>query len=217
MPCIEGDGSGWCGPAPNCESTVQPANPASVRSTGQTTLRALLRAATAPDHDRLDRMVGALDLAVHADYARFLRIQLAAREALEPQLAARLGPAAPPSQSALIRHDLAAIGEVRANPHLSAPLPADSDPIGACWALAGSHLGNRAMLHALGSRAAPGWPTSFLADGAIAAYWQTLRESLARPARPDDPAIPAAQAVFRVFLAAATAQGLDQPPGRAAA
>lgn len=170
------------------------------RSPHAATLRACLREATAPLHDRLDAAMGVLDLAIRADYVRFLRVQLAARTAIEPVLGALDGP--PPAQAALLRADLAALGADGDAAPVRFDLPAGADPIGAFWALAGSHLGNLAMLRDLGDRAPHSWPTAFLSDPRMAAYWRTFREKLARPARAADPAIAAGQAVFATFLAA---------------
>ncbi|MBC2666885.1 biliverdin-producing heme oxygenase [Novosphingobium flavum] len=180
-------------------------------------MRPVLRAATSAAHDLLDSTVGALDLAAPADYARFLRIQFVARAALEPELAAHLGDLAPPSQLGLLRADLAALGAEAPHVRLACVIPATADPLGACWALAGSHLGNRAMLHGLGAQAGADWPTSFLADEGMAAYWKGLRPRLDRPAAADDPAIESAQAVFALFLAAVRAEGVPPPAKRAAA
>jgi len=177
------------------------------RATGAT-LRAVLRAATAPSHDRLDAAVGALDLADASQYAEFLRIQLAAREALEALLGQRMGHDAPPSQAHLLRADLQALNEALPARRVLVSLPAGADITGMCWAVAGSHLGNRMMMRNLATRAPAEWPTRFLADESMMTWWQGFRPALERPATPGDPAIPAACAAFDAFLSAAADQGL---------
>ncbi|MEX0341168.1 MAG: hypothetical protein AB3N06_01140 [Erythrobacter sp.] len=82
--------------------------------------------------------------------------------------------------------------------------PAGSDPLGACWVLAGSSLGNRAILARLGKSGLQR-PVAFLSDTRMTAYWKQLRPLLERPhSLPDDrAALAAAQATFSHFNAVA--------------
>jgi heme oxygenase len=168
------------------------------------TLRQILREATATEHDLLDARVTKLDFADIGDYRRFLRLQLLARRPVEAWLGAQtLAFAAPPALAGLLAADLREIGGDSEGSSAFAP-PVDADAIGACWAVAGSSLGNRTMHRAL-LKTAPDRPASFLADGAMSEYWQGLKPMLEQPA--DDAgaarAVDAARAVFAAFLAAA--------------
>lgn len=178
------------------------------------TLRQVLRDATSDQHDRLDARVTAMDLTDPEDYRRFLLMQLMARAPVEAWLASCL-PDAPPPLAALLARDLEALGATLPAALPFAP-PADADPLGACWAIAGSSLGNRAMLHHLTkSGQAEALPTAFLADGAMATYWQGLKPKLEAPASAHSGALAAAEAVFAAFIAAADA--CLPPPSRRAA
>ena len=169
------------------------------------TLRQALRTATSAQHDRLDGRVTAMDLTDREDYRRFLSMQWMARAPIEAWLTERL-PKAPPPLAGLIARDLEAMGAPPPTGQLPFALPAGADPIGACWAIAGSSLGNRSMLRRLaGSRKAGDVPTDFLADGAMTAYWQTLKPRLEAPAGDSNDAVAAAEAVFATFIAAAEA------------
>ena len=169
------------------------------------TLRQALRIATSAQHDRLDGRVTAMDLTDPGDYGRFLSMQLMARAPIEAWLADRL-PDAPPPACALIAADLAALGVAAPAGVLSLGLPADADPIGACWAIAGSSLGNRSMLARVAkSGKADDLPTAFLADETMTGYWRTLKPRLEAPAGDSRGAIAAAEMVFATFLAAAEA------------
>lgn len=168
------------------------------------TLRQALRDATAAQHDRLDARVTAMDLTDAGDYRAFLSMQLMARAPIEAWLAAHV-PDSPPPLAALIARDLKAMGA----PLPAAPsfaLPDHADPIGACWAIAGSSMGNRAMLHHLTKDGKGGdVPTQFLADAAMTEYWRRLKPRLEAPAGDVADAVIAAEAVFAAFLAAAEA------------
>lgn len=174
-------------------------------STGaRPSLREHLRAATAVAHDRLDASVTSLDIAEAEDYRRFLSMQLLARTPIEDWLAEQglaFGP--PPSLVGLIAADLADLGGPLEAEIAFAP-PADADPIGAYWAIAGSSMGNRAMQVRLG-RVAPELPARFLSDQATVRYWQELKPRLDAPCTEAEaaPAVACARAVFATFLAAA--------------
>lgn len=179
------------------------------------TLRQALRNATSAQHDRLDDRVTAMDLADPEDYRRFLSMQLMARGPIEAWLAERL-PEAPPPLARLIARDLEAMGAPPPAGETPFAMPAGADPIGACWAIAGSSLGNRSMLRRLtNSGKADEVPTAFLADGAMTDYWQTLKPRLEAPAGDCGDAVAAAEAVFATFIAAAEAC-LTPPAGQAA-
>lgn len=170
-----------------------------------TTLRQSLRDATSAQHDRLDARVTAMDLTDPEDYRRFLSMQLMARAPIEAWLAANIADA-PPPLAALIARDLEAMGARLPATDRPFALPASADPIGACWAIAGSSMGNRSMLHHLTkSGKADTVPTAFLADGAMTGYWRTIMPRLEAPAEDNTGAVVAAEAVFATFLAAAEA------------
>ena len=180
-----------------------------------TTLRQALRDATSAQHDRLDGRVTAMDLTDPDDYRAFLSMQLMARAPIEAWLTERL-PKAPPPLAALVARDLEAMGAPPPSGELSFSMPPGADPIGACWAIAGSSLGNRSMLrHLAKSGKADDAPTTFLADGAMTDYWQTLKPRLETPAGDSRHAVAAAEAVFATFIAAAEA--CLAPSGRQAA
>lgn len=169
------------------------------------TLREFLRAGTTRSHDRLDQRLGALIENGAPHYAEFLRIQLSARRSLEAWLAAHGGLNTPPPQTALIARDLSALGA--ALPSRYAPFaPASGvDPLGMHWVLAGSSLGNRAILSRL-RKDSRTLPVAFLSDTRMPDYWRSLRAKLERPADQGDEAVLAgAKAVFAHFHAAADA------------
>lgn len=166
------------------------------------TVREYLRDETSPSHDRLDRRLGSVLDGTAAGYAEFLAIQYRARKGIEDWLERSAIPNAPPSQVPLIARDLAALG---ARLPLSAPrfdgVPA-SDPLGVCWVLAGSSLGNRAILAQM-RKAGSAFPVTFLSDPSMTDYWQTLRPALAQPVDPirHSPMLAGAGAVFEHFNA----------------
>ncbi|WP_162935731.1 biliverdin-producing heme oxygenase [Tsuneonella amylolytica] len=144
-----------------------------------------------------------LDLAQPRYYARFLQVQYAARLPIEAWVGTAVSAALrPPVQTPLIAADLAAIGHSppRSAPAFSAPA---AGAIGVAWALAGSSLGNGAMLADLRKRDAS-VPVAFLSDDAMPAFFARLRPRLQDPfADTDtrDAAIAAARAVFSTFAA----------------
>lgn len=178
-------------------------------------IRQVLRGATADDHARLDAGMAGLDLADPSDYARFLQVQYAARLPIEGWTGTAVpAPVRPPIQTPLIAADLAAVGHdpsPRTGPAFSAPT---AGAIGVAWALAGSSLGNRAMLADLRKRDAS-VPVAFLSDDAMPAFFARLRPRLQDQfADTDmrDAAIDAARAVFAAFAAVLA----DTPMKRAA-
>jgi heme oxygenase len=152
--------------------------------------------------------MAALDLVERGDYAHFLRIQFDARAPIETWCQTALPQELlPPSQLALIEADLADLGE-SAGAASSRPFMANTDgALGIAWALAGSSLGNRAMLADLRKRGGAALPTRFLGDGAMPAFFVSLRPMLEQPI--DEAVIAAAvagaHAVFARFAEVAAA------------
>lgn len=157
--------------------------------------------ATGDLHDRLDDRVSATDLSRRDDYVRFLRFQYAARYPVEQWLAAHGDDCALPATTPLIARDLERLGTPL--PSLSRfDHPSTDGAIGIAWALAGSHLGNRAMLSRLRKSGAQEMHTRFLADDSMRAAWKDLLPVLESPHSPakTEAAIAAARAVFTHFL-----------------
>ena len=165
------------------------------------TLRAHLKAGTRALHDELDEKLAPAALGDDQSYAMFLSAQYAARLPVERWLENAAIPFAPPVQCQLIAADLHAMG--RATPAATDPfsLPENAEPVGAFWALAGSSLGNRAML-AQRRKANLSAPVRFLSDEAMPAYFKKLRPFLEQSVAHShaQSAIRAADAVFRQFL-----------------
>lgn len=169
------------------------------KAVGRTT-RDYLREATADSHERLDLLMGELVVDDEAAYAKFLQIQWHARVGVENWLQESHVEAMPPHQTDLIARDLAALRcALPDNPPAFVP-SADADPMGTVWVLAGSSLGNRALLKRL-KKTGTALPTSFLSDPRMVQFWQDLRPALERPhSLPDDQAVlMAAQATFAHF------------------
>lgn len=185
---------------------MAPHSPASAQ-TGD--LRVHLRAATMAAHDLLDvAMQAASGWQQRSDYAQFLALQHAARVPVEAWLAAHApDDLRPPVQTTLIARDLAALGQPVPQPASAVALPAAGagDVLGAAWVLAGSALGNRAIARQVARIGGGVWPTAFLDDAAMLAFWQGLRARIERPALPAEAtgAARAAAAVFAHFLAVA--------------
>lgn len=183
--------------------------PASDAAIGAADLRVHLRAATMAAHDLLDAaMQAASGWQSRGDYARFLALQHAARVPLEAWLAANAPEGLrPPPQTGLLAADLVALGHPLPAPALPFPLSSRQagSALGAAWVLAGSALGNRAIAKAVTRIGGGQWPTAFLGDGAMMAFWQGLRTRIERPASPAEAegAAEAAAAVFAHFLAVA--------------
>ncbi|MGX7896848.1 biliverdin-producing heme oxygenase [Tsuneonella sp. HG222] len=152
-------------------------------------------------HDQLDAATGA-DFADPVAYARFLNIQYLARAPIEAWLACHADPAdSPPPMTPLIAEDLSSLGWPTPVAAGSFEMPPGTDPIGAAWALAGSHLGNRAMLAGLNRRDVH-IPTAFLADRTMIEYWHQFLPRLQADVteQQSQAAIDAANAVFKRFI-----------------
>ncbi|MBO6526580.1 biliverdin-producing heme oxygenase [Erythrobacter sp.] len=189
-------------PASGQDGTESEAERMPVTSGVGRTTREYLKACTAPSHDRLDGRLGTLTEGGERDYADFLEIQYRARQDVELWLADHAPTTAPPGQTGLIAQDLETLGRAAPTDFPALETPADADPIGVCWVLAGSSLGNRAILARL-AKTGMQWPTAFLSDRRMTAYWQDLRPILERPHSPDRDraALAAAQATFAHFNA----------------
>lgn len=131
-------------------------------------------------------MLGALDLADPAQYRTFLQVQYGARRPVEGWLAtSQMSIPAPPAMSPLIAADLGELMQAPADTQDDAGLafhpPAGADPLGAAWVLAGSSLGNRAMLADLGKREALPAAVRFLSSPDMIAYFAELRRAIEVP------------------------------------
>ena len=177
------------------------------------TLREHLRKATSHSHDLLDAsMRPASDWRSSSDYARFLTAQLTARNPVEAWLL-RHAPAElnPPEQTRLLRSDLQALGEVvtAADHKFKLDYRGEATAVGVAWVLAGSSLGNRAMLSEM-KRTLPedmAWPHAFLSSRAMTDFWKGLRTRVEAPVDllQAKEASRAATAVFEQFLEVARA------------
>lgn len=183
-------------------------------------LRHTLRGATANAHDLLDgTMRAASGWTNREDYARFLSLQFAARVPVEQWLADNApDDLNPPPQAPLIAQDLAELGSpipepealfefsptATEGPALSSAKRAEA--LGAAWVLAGSSLGNRAILAEVKRTAKQAqqsdWPSRFLGDSGMLTFWKKLRAELEDRADMEevDLATRAATAVFDHFI-----------------
>ena len=178
-------------------------------------LRQSLRGATEAAHDLLDgSMRAAAGWKTRSDYARFLSLQYAARLPVEAWLSENAPHALrPPAQCPLIARDLRELGEIlpAEGQHFALPLRRHGDRraqiLGAAWVLAGSSLGNRAILGEVRRMAQANgtaeWPTHFLGDEVMLDFWKSLRPMLETSAEMEqvELASHAASAVFDHFIA----------------
>lgn len=169
-------------------------------------LRGYLREHTRGAHERLDASLRIFDLASRDGYAEFLAWQLRARMSVEDWLAAHAPPEIlPPDTTPLLVADLAAL---RVDMFACAEpfhFPAGANPIGIAWAIAGSHLGNRAILSRLRKQGVD-FPSHFLQDARMQAFWKELLpliEIRMEPVEAERAAL-AARAVFSHFHRALT-------------
>lgn len=177
-------------------------------------LRAHLRTATSGAHAQLDDAFDPARFGDRASYAGFLQFQLAARRPIEAWLADHC-PALirPPQTIALIERDLQALDVIPSLKTVDCALGDTSDPLGVAWVLAGSSMGNRAMLAVMAKSGVSSMPTAFLSDLDMPRFWQELRPLLERHASVSEaaPAIASANAAFAMF-----AKGLERVQGLAA-
>ena len=174
------------------------------------TMRKALREATAQAHDQLDgTMRSVAGWSSLDDYARFLSLQYAARVPIEAWLDDNAPEdLRPPPQAPLIAQDLEAMGrplpsdKVRfettdlqkqvvrrtkgedktAIASAALELAGRSAALGTAWVLAGSSLGNRAILgevrRTANMKGWAQWPARFLGDEAMLVFWKRLRIEL---------------------------------------
>lgn len=161
-----------------------------------------LRSATADQHDRVDALFSRADLTARGGYAQFLAAQadahLAVEDALDRSDAAAVLPDWPERRrAALLRADLAELGE--APPPLAQVALFDTPAavLGAVYVLEGSRLGGRLL-----QRSVPAdLPTRFLGASNPAA-WRALLTLLDERLTDDHErraAIQAATNVFQLF------------------
>ena len=147
------------------------------------------------------------------EYAAFLSAQFAARCAAERALAMQppMGLAAPPSQAAALSQDMADLGIRPERMPQEFVLDTPAEALGAAWVLAGSSLGNKAMLVQRGKSGAKG-PERFLSDTGLARYFGGLLHVLDRPHTEADisRAITGALATFALFEQAFAAVRLEK-------
>ena len=181
------------------------------------TLREHLREATSHSHDLLDAsMRPASDWRSPGDYARFLTAQLTARISVEAWLSQHAPEELdPPQQTRLLRSDLKGLGEAvaAADHEFELDYRGEATAVGVAWVLAGSSLGNRAMLGDM-KRVLPKstvWPHEFLSSRAMTHFWKGLRARVEAPANLVEAreASRAATAVFDHFLSVARADHDD--------
>ena len=154
-----------------------------------------------------------MPLTCDASYACFLQAQYSARCVVEKAVGQcpPLAIAPPPAQSELIADDLRDLQAQLPEPSPPITLSGPAEALGAAWVLAGSSMGNRAML-ARRRKAGLAGPVRFFSDERLPAYFATLREVLAAPhdARTVAAAITGARATFAVFEHAFAAHALEQ-------
>lgn len=143
------------------------------------TARAVLRAATAADHERVDRLFSGLNLTREADYRLFLTAQAAAHlpteEAIEAAGARALLADWPERRrSHLLKADLADLGAQLPSSMEPPALPDAASIFGAIYVLEGSRLGG-----ALLKREVPaGLPKRFLNAEQAPGAWRKLLAKL---------------------------------------
>jgi heme oxygenase len=166
---------------------------------------AALRAATAPDHDRVDAAYGAFDLADRTRYAVFLRAHARALPAAEAALAARPGLPDFRRRAPLLADDLAALGEPAPAPLRFALPEGEAAGWGALYVVEGSRLGGIML-----ARSVPAdLPAAYLGARHRSGEWRTLLAALDQAAaragtdRWIDEAIAGARATFDLYRRAA--------------
>lgn len=145
-------------------------------------MRSELRQATREAHDRLDLLASDLPLNSRASYAAFLQAQGRARLAAECAFrqTAPTHPGRPPIQSHLIRADLEQLGSRLPPVAMVLTFASSCEALGAAWVIAGSSLGNRAML-AQRAKAGLSGAERFLSDPRMPAYFKDILVALDEP------------------------------------
>lgn len=172
--------------------------------TSNTSVRSALRSATSDSHDRVDRLFSGTDLTDCGAYARFLMAQaeahLSVEAALDRSQAASVLPDWPQRQrAALLRADLAELGQAPPPVIEVAPFDTPAAVLGAVYVLEGSRLGGRLLQRSV----SPDLPTRFL-GASDPAGWRTLLATLDERLQGDverQIAVTAASDVFRLFEA----------------
>ncbi|ODP38993.1 biliverdin-producing heme oxygenase [Sphingomonas turrisvirgatae] len=171
--------------------------------------RSALRAATTPDHERVDAAFGAFDLTTREGYAAFLLGQAHAFLPIEAAIVAAdprdLLPDWPARRRGeRLREDLSALGFPAPPTGDWAPFRHRADILGAIYVLEGSRLGGRML-----ARSVPAdLPRSFI-DTSDSVRWRYLIEVLDKLLVTDDQhtlAIDAARRAFALFEAGALRQ-----------
>jgi heme oxygenase len=178
-----------------------------VRLTGS--VRRWLRAETRGEHDAVDAVYGALDLADATDFRRFLQAHARALLPLETALdeagAARVLPDWPDRRrSAALLADLRALGETAPRPEPAPALNGEAAVWGAAYVLEGSRLGGRVLSRTAAASADPRVRAAdrYLTHGQGGALWPVFLARLdASPAVRAQPeaALAAARLAFRAF------------------
>lgn len=149
-----------------------------------------LRAATAPDHDRVDRAFARFALDDPHDYGRFLCAHARALPPVEAALATAGLPFRP--RASLLQYDLIELGEAMPPP-LSTGSLSDAEAIGALYVVEGSRLGG-----ALLARSVPqGRPCRYLSAAHDPGEWRTTLALIDARLTEDDELIAAAIAAAR--------------------
>ena len=170
--------------------------------------RTALRRATAPNHERVDRLFSRADLSTANGYSRFLLAQARAHLPVEAALTQAhatqvLGDWAARRREHQLGADLAALGLVAPEANVTIGFDSDEAVLGGVYVLEGSRLGG-ALLK---KQVPPALPTAFL-GASDAVGWRRLlalmEVRLVKPAQRER-AIEAAVNVFSLFEAAAAA------------
>jgi heme oxygenase len=141
--------------------------------------RLALRAATASDHERVDRLYSRFDLSDLRDYKRFLTAQAAAHLPVEAAIDRAGAEALVPDWPArrrreLLLADLADLGLCVPDPVRAPALSGNSELLGAIYVLEGSRLGGAVLKCKLPDIA----PRRFLDAPQLAGNWRKLLELL---------------------------------------
>lgn len=167
--------------------------------------RSALRAGTAAEHDRVDRLFARFDLDREEDYRRFLLAQAAAflpvEAALDAAGAAELVPDwTHRRRGNLLRADLSELGAGEPPPVAPPPLEDPAAQLGAIYVLEGSRLGGAVLKRGLAEAA----PRRFLSTPQNPGSWRKLLETLDMFLYRSDrleAALGAARGVFQSFEA----------------
>jgi heme oxygenase len=134
-------------------------------------LRMMLRAATAADHEGVDREFGLFDLTLRPSYTQFLMAHARVLGALEGGVAGIWSPSR--ARFPLLKADLAELG-VAVSEGNSLPMRSTAARWGALYVLEGSRLGGGILAR----RVAPGLPTQYLSATHEAGSWRRFAEAL---------------------------------------